>query len=134
MQEQITNAKVNSHALIRVQKKGLSICHINAQSLTKKTDEFRFLFVNSSVDIICVSETWFMSSVCDSLILCSGYNVFRSDRQGHAGGVVIYVSKRLKSRVLLRQPVRSAINFLFFTVKSITNTSDTLIGCLIEQD
>jgi len=38
-------------------KKGIKVDHINAQSLMKKIDEFRYMFVQSNVDVICVSET-----------------------------------------------------------------------------
>ena len=38
-------------------KIGLKVCHINAQSLTHKIDEFRYVFENSEIDVICVSET-----------------------------------------------------------------------------
>jgi len=37
-------------------KNGLKILHLNAQSLLKKIDEFRFLFTQSNVDVICVSD------------------------------------------------------------------------------
>jgi len=41
-------------------KNGLKIVHLNAQSLLKKIDELRFLFTKSNVDVMCVSETWFV--------------------------------------------------------------------------
>jgi len=55
-------------------KIGLKIVHLNAQSLLKKIDEFRFLFTQSNVDVICVSETWFVNDLCDSSIICEGFN------------------------------------------------------------
>jgi len=66
-------------------KNGLKIVHLNAQSLLKKIDELRFLFTQSNVDLICVSETWFVNDLCDLSIICEGFNVYRSDRTGHAG-------------------------------------------------
>ena len=36
---------------------GLTISHINTQSLNSKLDEFRLVFQNSIVEIACVSET-----------------------------------------------------------------------------
>ena len=53
----------NVFSLVRLlskNKNGLKICHINAQSLGGgKIDEFRYIFEESGVDIVCVSETWF---------------------------------------------------------------------------
>jgi len=64
--------------------------------LPKKIYEFRYMFVNSEIDVICVSETWFVQSLCDVLISCDGYNVYRSDRVSHGGWVPIYVKKKFK--------------------------------------
>jgi len=83
-------------------KNGPKIVHLNAQSLLKKVDEFRFLFTQSNVDVIFVSETWFVHDLCDSSIVCEGFNVYRSDRTGHAGGVAIYVNVKLKCKGVLK--------------------------------
>ena len=37
-------------------RQGLKVCHLNAQSLQPKIDEFKKIFVDSQVD---VSKTWF---------------------------------------------------------------------------
>jgi len=55
-----------SQAIIRIlakEKPGLKIIHLNAQSLAKKIEEFRFLFINSNINVICVSKTWLVSDV-----------------------------------------------------------------------
>jgi len=90
-------------------KNGPKIVHLNAQSLLKKIDEFRFLFTQSNVDVICVSETWFVHDLCDSSIVCEGFSVYRSDRTGHAGGVAIYVNVKLKCKGVLKQPSDSTM-------------------------
>lgn len=111
-------------------KKGLKVVHINAQSLLRKIDEFRFLFVKSNVDVICVSEMWFMSEKSDLLINCDGYNVFRSDRAGYAGGVAIYVSNCFNCEVKCKQPSDSPIEYIFLEVYSKANEIKSLIGCI----
>lgn len=46
---------------------GLNIVHFNARSLNpEKMDVVRNTFEFSSVDIICVSETWFKTDISDS--------------------------------------------------------------------
>jgi len=62
------------------------------------------MFVNSEIDVICVSEIWFVQSLCDVLISCDGYNVYRSDRVSHGGGVAIYVNKKLKFNLSYKCP------------------------------
>lgn len=85
----------NMVRILANQKKGFSICHINAQSLLPKLDEFRYLFENSSVDAICISETWFSDGITDYMYRLNGYRIFRSDRNSHAGGVAIYVREAM---------------------------------------
>lgn len=75
-------------------KTGLKIIHINAQSLNNKMDEFRYIFISSGLDIICVSETWFHSAVNNSAYNLPGYNLIRSDRKTHGGGVCIYIYEK----------------------------------------
>ena len=53
-------------------KDSLQICHLNAQSLSPKIDEFRHIFEKSGVDVICVSETWLNSKKLDSLVEVRG--------------------------------------------------------------
>lgn len=77
------SSKDNTFNMIRIlsrQKSGLKIVHLNAQSLNNKIDEFRYIFISSMVDIICVSETWFHSRVQDSIYSLPGYTLYRADR------------------------------------------------------
>ena len=55
---------------------GLQICHINAQSLVYKMDEFKKIFEKSGVDVICVSETWFRPVMPDGLFKANEYTLF----------------------------------------------------------
>jgi len=110
---------LNSHALIRIlckQTTGMIVCHINAQGLTNKIDEFRYLFENSKVDIICVSKTWFTSDISSSYIRCADDNLFRSDRVNHAGGVAILVRKQFECKVICQQALEGAIEYLLVEV------------------
>jgi len=105
-------SRTSSQAIIRIlakQQPGLKIIHLIAQSLAKKIEEFRFLFINSNVDVICVSETWFVSDVSNMSIMCESFNLFRSYRSGRGGGVAIYINKKLNAKKVCVQPETSAI-------------------------
>lgn len=119
---------MNMIRILSRQKKGLQICHINAQSLKNKLDEFRLIFENSNIDIICVSETWLKPETPDSLISLKGYKVFRADRVTHAGGVAIFVKDRISCKFCCKSGEVDAIEYLFLEIKS-TN-SNLLIGCV----
>jgi len=112
------------------QRTGHRVCHINAQSLVNKIEEFRYLFVNSNMDVICLSETWCSSYVSDSLVECSGYDLFRSDRGSHAGGVAINVSKRLNAKFVYKYPSDISVEWIFVKITNTLYSSKTLMGCV----
>ena len=96
------NSRDSVYNMVRVlarQIVGLSIVHLNAQSLNNKNDEFKYLFVSAGIDVICVSETWFPLDVPNSVFNLQGFKLFRSDRRilvngieakARGGGVAIY--------------------------------------------
>lgn len=113
--------------VLRGQNHGLHICHINAQSLLPKIDEFRDLFEDSAVDVVCVSETWFSDAFTDDLCRLNGYKVFRSDRIGRiGGGVAIYVRDGLKCRLRDFSCDGCEIEYVF--VELVNDESKLLIG------
>lgn len=96
------SSRDNVANMVRVlanQRKGIKICHINAQSLRKKIDEFRLIFENSCVDLICVSETWFDSEITDLSVSLNGYNLRRVDREDGYGGVAMYIRKGISFNI-----------------------------------
>lgn len=111
---------VNLYQMIRVlhsQKKGLHVCHINAQSLKPKLDELRLLFISSGVDILCVSETWFFPNVPDVAYKMDGYELFRGDRIGRVGGgVAVYLRDGLRGNIVCKSNANSSIDYLFLDV------------------
>ena len=116
-----------THTMLNVfckQKPGIHICHINSQSLFRKMDEFRDIFENSEVDVVCVSETWFSQSILDSFVNLKGYKIFRSDRLPsdelhHGGGVAIYVKNNLNCRVIIKNNDHSTMEYIFIQINSI---------------
>lgn len=78
---------------------GLHICHINAQSLVNKFDEFKMIFEDSLIDIVCVSETWFNPNLNSNLFSLKGFKKpYRADRiRTTGGGVAIFVKNYIRS-------------------------------------
>ncbi|XP_075157728.1 uncharacterized protein LOC142230995 [Haematobia irritans] len=114
--------------ILAKQRDGLRICHINAQSLNNKIDEFGYIFDNSDIDIVCVSETWFRSSTPDSLVGLKGYKVFRADRSSRGGGTAIYVRDYLRCNLCMKSGDGQPIEYVF--VEIISSLSRILIGCV----
>lgn len=116
----------NMIKIISKQRKGLNICHINAQSLTHKIDEFRYLFEDSGTDIVCVSETWFTPEISDNVIASNGFNLFRNDRFSHGGGVAIFIRKDIPCKLLRKSNKDEKVEYIFIEVT--LNTRKLLIG------
>lgn len=65
--------------------------YFNARSLLNKIPELQSDLGCNPADAVCVSETWLGDSVRDHEILGPEYAVFRKDRRGRGGGVLIAV-------------------------------------------
>lgn len=109
--------------------RGLRVCHINAQSLLPKIDEFVHAFENSLVDVICVSETWLKPHVSDNLVAVKGYRCFRNDRSGRiGGGVAVYIKSHFKSRVVSVSDAHSETEYIF--LETLIGSQKCLIGAV----
>lgn len=127
----VYSSKDKTFDMIRVlckQRSGLNVCHINAQSLNNKIDEFRFIFENSGVDVVCVSETWFDPVVLGAIFDLDNYNLYRCDRKSHAGGVAIYVRKGIICKLCYNSEPMEQIEYLFVEITSLGNKM--LVGCV----
>lgn len=140
------NSEDKTFDMIRVlcrQKSGLNICHINAQSLRCKIDEFRYIFENSGVDVVCVTETWLNKSMSDTIINLHGFKLYRWDRNTNTnsneftneqyksprgGGVAIFVKKSIISKLRFTSLPGEHIEYLF--IEMFANGNKLLLGCV----
>lgn len=107
-------------------KSGLNIVQINAQSLKNKIDEFRYIFVNSNVDIIAVSETWFLPVFEDNMFSLDGYRILRSDRNSHGGGVALYVKNGMNCKIINKSQFGDPLEYIL--VELICSNKKMLVG------
>lgn len=96
----------------------LNVCHINAQSLNNKIDEFRYLFAASNIDVICVSETWLRPSQLNDSVHLNNYSIFRGDRQNHAGGVAMYVRAGIRCNLICKSQPEDPLEFVFVEISN----------------
>lgn len=82
------------------QKNGndLLLCHININSIHNKFEELKNIITKSRVQIMAVSETKIDGSYQDSQFLIPGYYLHRNDRKKGGGGVLMFVSSKIKSK------------------------------------
>ena len=98
--------------------------YFNARSLYTKLDELCALCEMEKPDIVCIIESWFHKDLLLSEWNIPGYNCVRCDRDGHGGGVALYVSENLEYDVVLNGP--SGIEFLLTTVCRMNNPNEKL--------
>lgn len=115
-------------------EKGLRVCYFNARSLNvSKLDYFRYIFENSSVDIVCVSETWFKVDVEDKFYSLPNYKLFRNDRVTltAGGGVAIYCKSTLNCKLVTKSDGTS-VEYIIIEVSD--NNTKCLVSCVYNPD
>ena len=92
---------------------------LNVEDLTKHIDELRVFVADNPIDVLALNETWLDSSIPDSDLYISGYEIIRRDRgflgaDGKPyGGVCFYV--------------RSSVNFALRADLSINELENLCI-------
>ena len=85
--------------------RNLFLFYTNCRSIVNKTLSFSYLISVYSPVIIALTETWLDEHLPTSAIELSGYNVFRKDRRGKGGGVLLGVKNCYKCSPLPDSPV-----------------------------
>ena len=73
------------------ENKGMPFVHLNVNSLLNKIDELRTIVKKSKASVFGITETKIDSSINDEELNIDGYNIIRSDRNRHGGGVACYI-------------------------------------------
>ena len=53
--------------------------------------EVRYLTSRTNVAVLAITESWLDDSYTDDAVKIEGYSIQRRDRDGHAGGVCVYI-------------------------------------------
>lgn len=111
-------------------EEGFRVCYLNAGSLNPtKIDYLRYLFDNSCVDVICITETCFKPDTDDSFLSLLGYNLIRNDRVTPTigGGVAIYCRSTLNCKVIDKSD-GSGVEYLIIEV--FDNITKCIVSCV----
>ena len=124
--------KVLSVHKLKPKPNGLFVIHINIRSLLAHLDEIHHLLSSLKPDILGISETWLNDSV-DGEIHFPDYNIFRSDRNRHGGGITTFVRNCLQVTSLSNISVPASLSphceSLWLNVKSPSITYNLVFGC-----
>ena len=96
----------------------------NTRSIVNKPSLLQSLVSSKNLDIACITETWLSSSVRNYEIAPHSYTFFRRDRNSRGGGVLIAVSVRFPSRLIL------ASDLIEMVVVEVFLSPKVVIGCV----
>ena len=89
----------------------LKCCLLNARSLNSKVAEFRLFLAAEVYDIVFVVETWFNSTMTDSMLVYNlPYNIIRRDRGSNGGGLAVFLKHGVCCSILESSPNLEAIS------------------------
>lgn len=111
-------------------KTHMNIAHINSCSIFPKIKYLRQLVADSSISVLCISESWLTPTITDSMVTIPGFNITRNDRNRRGvtrgGGVCIFVRDSLKSTIVASSPVDEVLEYLFISVA--TQSCNIVVG------
>ena len=108
-------------------KQGLHLIHLNINSLLSKIDELWEIARKTRATVIGITESKLDRSVLDGEINIDGYELVRSDRNRHGGGVACYIRSDISFNV--RGDFSSEIENIFLDIL-LPKTKPILIGIL----
>ena len=108
------------YEIVKEKRNETLIVHLNCRSLLKKKEELEYVINELKPTIICLSETWFDSSVSKNDYVPEGYNILRHDRtdnykqkygKNNGGGIAIIYRNTIKIQKIpdLTDPVEEIL-------------------------
>ena len=101
---------------------GLKLGHINVNGLKGKLSEIRMLLIETSLDILAVTETKLANDTTDEDIEIEGYFTIRNYRDKNGGGVLLYYKDSLAAYQEQKMEVPSTIEGTWINVKCQSQT------------
>jgi exonuclease III len=126
-----STARIVLRSALKQHESCFKVASINPGSFVAHTDELRYIFDDTSLDALCVSETFFKGPVHNNnAIGLKGFNVFRNDRLKEVymrmGGVAIFVKSQYKCKTVASSKASDMAEYLFLEV--VINTRKLLLG------
>ena len=88
------------------------ICHLNINSIRDKFDKLDEIV--KAYDIFLISESKLDNTVPINQFIIRGYKVFRRDRNGFGGRLILYVHENIPCKPLTDHPVFSDLELMAF--------------------
>ena len=82
----------------------ISFTYVNVNSFLQKNYEVKLISDRSNATIIGISETKLDNTITNNDLFIEGYDLVRSDRNRHGGGVVCYIKKEIHFYCQIQNP------------------------------
>ena len=109
-------------------KLGLRLLYCNARSVLATFDELSVLCSMFNYHIVCIVESWLCDSILNSEISLPGYTIFRRDRDGHGGGLLIFVRLELCASII---PMALTVDLEFLPIRFIFCNLNFCLGVFL---
>ena len=70
---------------------------LKARSIINKKNELNIMVDDIKPHIICITESWAHNDITDAELGLEGYVMFRKDRIGKKGGVLLYIKENISA-------------------------------------
>ena len=70
--------------------------------------------------LLCVTETWLTSNICDNEIHSFGFSIYRKDRGSRGGGVMVVIKHSFSSFIIPSPPDLEVVTLAIQTTKLLT--------------
>ena len=108
-------------------KRGLDLIHLNFNSVLPKIDKLRKIAKKTRATVIGLTETKLDATVLDDEVNIDDYELIRSDRSRHGGGVAYFIKNDVA--FTSRGGFSNEIENLFFDIL-LPKTKPILVGIL----
>lgn len=115
--------------------RGLSVFHINAQSIKRHHSEIVHVLSEASAHVLLISETWLKSNASSDIISIPKYKLLRNDRniikvnfkEKSGGGVAMFVRDDIICKIIKTSTTNSpSLEYMF--VDMMIGTKHLLVG------
>ena len=101
---------------------GLKFGHINVNGLKGKLSEIHTLLIETSLDILAITETKLANNTSNEEIAIEGYSTIRNDRNRNGSGVLLYYKESLAAYKEHKMQVPATVKGVWVNVKSQSQT------------
>jgi hypothetical protein len=105
--------------------KNFNVGHINAQSIPRHFDEILHMLSGSTLDCLCISESFLKSHLTNKMFEIPNFKLLRADRVStrgrgvvrRGGGVAVYLNVSIPHKILFKSGSNDQVEYMFIEIR-----------------